>query len=276
MSFDLKILIGIILGFIGYSSLYLGKCLQKHGIEGFKDQGKVSVKNKHGRIWIIGTFLSSIHMFVQWAALIFAPINIIAPIEGLGLVVLVIFSYYYLKENISKLQLIGITLIIMGTIFITYFNVNPSEIAFNNFDIIPFLIISISIITIELTIVGIGSLKEFKRQGIALAITAGTFMAFQTVTKRITAIPNATLSLIFVFVTFIFAALTLLTTQYAFAKAKANLVVPSFTSASIIVSILTSTISLSEIIVEMQLIGFALILFGVVLLTAFSKHYEQH
>ena len=101
-------------------------------------------------------------------------------------------------------------------------------------------------------------------------------MAFQTVTKRITAIPNTTLSIIFTFVTFLFAIITLLTTQYAFAKAKANLVVPSFTSASILLAIITSSISLSEIIIEIQLVGFVLIVFGVVLLTAFSKHYEQH
>ncbi|MHA2197472.1 MAG: DMT family transporter [Promethearchaeota archaeon] len=276
MNFEIKILIGITLGFIAYSALYLGKCFQKHGIEGFKDQGKVSIKNRHGGIWIFGTFLASIHMFVQWAALFFAPINLVAPIEGLGLVVLVVFSYYFLKESIFRLQLIGITLIIIGTVFITFFNTNPSEILFSSLKVVPFLIITLSIIPIELIIVGMGRIYDFKRQGLVLAITAGTFMALQTVTKRITAIPNSTLSLIFIFITFLFAVLTLLTTQYAFAKANANLVVPSFTSASIIIAIVTSSISLSEIIVEIQLVGFVLIVFGVIFLTAFSKHYEKH
>ncbi|MHA1913909.1 MAG: DMT family transporter [Promethearchaeota archaeon] len=276
MSFDIKILIGVILGFIGYSSLYLGKCLQKHGVDGFKNQGKVSVKNRHGGIWIFGIFLASIHMFIQWTALFFAPINLIAPIEGLGLIVLVIFSYYFLKENVSKNQLIGISVIIIGTVFITFFNTNPSEVAFSSFEMVPFLILSICIIIIELIAVIIGRKTGFKKQGLILAITAGSFMGLQTVTKRITAIPSATLSLIFVFITFGFAIITLLTTQYAFIKAKANLVVPSFTSASIIIAVLTSSLSLSEVLVEMQLVGFGLILLGVIFLTAFSKQFEQH
>jgi len=158
VSFDIKILVGITLGFIAYAFLYLGKCLQKHGIEGFKGQGKVSVKNKHGVIWIFGILLASIHMFVQWVALFFAPINLIAPIEGLGLIVLIIFSFFYLKESINKLQIIGITLIITGTVIITYFNINPSEIAFANFKVIPFLITLLSISATELLLITLGKI----------------------------------------------------------------------------------------------------------------------
>ncbi len=275
MSSDIRIIIGLSIGFIAYAILYLGKGIQKYAIEGFKDQGKVNVKNKHTGIWIFGTILTSIYMFIQWAALFFAPINLIAPIEGLGLVILAIFSYYILKETISKLQIIGITLIILGTILITLFNVNPSEVKYNNFKIDIFLITSISFIVLEFIAIIISKLNGYKAAGLILGITAGTFMAFQTVTKRITAIPNTTITLTFTFVTFLLATLTLLISQYAFAKAKANIVVPCFTSASIIIAVIISSIVLSEIITLFQIVGFVVIVLGIIFLTAFTAEDSQ-
>jgi len=275
MSFDIKKIIGLSTGFIAYTILYLGKGIQKYAVEGFKDQGKVNVKDKNTGIWIIGTILTSIYMFIQWAALFLAPINLIAPIEAIGLIVLVIFSFYILKEDISKLQIIGIGLIIIGTILITLFNVNSSEVEFNDFQIELFLIFSLTIIFIEFIAILISKLNNSKITGLILGIIAGTFMAFQTVTKRITAIPNSILSLTFTFITFLFAILTLIMTQYAFTKAKANVVVPCFTSASIILAVLISYITLNEIIVVSQIVGFVIIVFGIIFLTAFTSETKK-
>ena len=276
MSLDIKIIIGLSIGFIAYTLLYLVKGFQKYAIEGFKDQGKVKVKNKNTGIWIFGTILTSVYMFIQWAALFFAPINLIAPIEALGLIVLAFFSYFILKEEISKLQIIGISLIIVGTVLITSFNINASEIEFNDFRIDLFLIYSLTIMIIELIAILISKLNEFEILGLILSITAGTFMAFQTVTKRITVIPNATLSLIFTFITFLLAILTLLSTQYAFKKAKANIVVPYSTSVSIIIAVLISSISLNEIIVVLQIVGVFIIVLGIIILTAFTSEPKSH
>lgn len=276
MSLDIKIIIGLSIGIIAYTLLYLGKGFQKYAIERFKDQGKVKVKNKNTGIWIFGTILTSVYMFIQWAALFFAPINLIAPIEALGLIVLAFFSYFILKEGISKLQIIGIALIIVGTVLITSFNINASEIEFNDFRIDLFLIYSLTIMIIELIAILISKLNEFEILGLILSITAGTFMAFQTVTKRITVIPNATLSLIFTFITFLFAILTLLSTQYAFKKAKANIVVPYSTSVSIIIAVLISSISLNEIIVVLQIVGVFVIVLGIIILTAFTSEPKFH
>jgi len=276
MSLDIKIVIGFSIGFIAYTLLYLGKGIQKYAIERFKDQGKVKVKNKNTGIWIFGTILTSVYMFIQWAALFFAPINIIAPIEALGLIVLAFFSYFILKEEISKLQIIGIALIILGTVLITSFNINASEIEFNDFRIDLFLIYSLTIMIIELIAILISKLNELEILGLILGITAGTFMAFQTVTKRITVIPNATLSLIFTFITFLLAILTLLMTQYAFKEAKANIVVPCSTSVSIILAVLISSISLNEIIVVFQIVGVIVIVLGIIILTAFTSEPKSH
>ena len=102
MTFDIRICVGFIIGLLAYTMLFLGKGIQKYAIEGYKGD-KVKVKSKNTGWWIFGTALTTLNMFLHWIALLFAPINIIAPLEGLGLVVLIIFSYFVLKEKISKI-----------------------------------------------------------------------------------------------------------------------------------------------------------------------------
>lgn len=83
---------GLIIGIIAYIAVYVGKGIQKYAIEGLKVDK--TVKSKHSGIWIVGTILTSSYFFLQWIALLFAPINIIAPLEGIGLITLLFFSYY--------------------------------------------------------------------------------------------------------------------------------------------------------------------------------------
>ena len=97
-------------------------------------------------------------------------------------------------------------------------------------------------------------------------------MALQTVTKRITAIPDPVLTLVFTFLSFGVTTLTFLFTQFAFAKANANIVVPCFTSASIIIAILIGIIALSEEMILIQIFGIVIIVIGVILLTAFREN----
>ena len=132
MTLDLRILIGLITGILAYSMLYLGKGIQKYAIEGYKDDNKINVKSKNTGLWIFGTVLTAANMFIHWFALLFAPINIIAPLEGIGLIVLIIFSYYVLKEKISKIQIMGVFCIIFGTFLVTFFNSNAGDIEYGD------------------------------------------------------------------------------------------------------------------------------------------------
>lgn len=230
-----------------------------------------SVKSKHTGYFIFGTILTSTYVFIQWAALIFVTVNLIAPLEGLGLILLVIFSYFVLKEEILKIQIYGIILILIGTVFITAFNFNTVNIQYADFNQASFLTFTITVVIVELLAILVSIFNHYKLAGLILGITAGTFMALQTVTKRITAIPDPMLALIFTFISFGVTALTFLFTQFAFVKAKANIVVPCFTSASIIIAILIGVMALSEEIILIQIFGIVMMIIGVVLLTAFSK-----
>ena len=272
MIYDINVIIGFIIGIVAYIILYIGKGIQKYAIEGLKVDK--SVKSKHSGIWIVGTILTAIYLFIQWAALLFAPINIIAPLEGIGLIVLLIFSYYVLKEDISKFELFGVVFIILGIFFITFFNINLGDIVYEDFNLNIFLILSISILCVEGILILISKFNKYKAAGLIIGITAGSFMAFQTVAKRVTAIIDPTITLIFTIITLITAVMTLLITQFAFTKAKANQVLPCFTSASIILATLTGLFALNESIILIQIFGIVFVITGIILITKFKKEEE--
>lgn len=266
---EINIIIGITIGLTAYILVNLGRGFQKMGLEGLKTEKKV--KSKHSGIWIFGSFLAIIYMFIQWIALLFAPINVIAPLEGVGLIVLVLFSYFILHEDISKTEILGISLITLGIVFGTAFNPNPSTIQAIDFNIMNYIIVFCCLFFIEGILIVILKFKLYNVVGLILGLTAGTFNAFQTVSKRITAIPDTFLRAVFSIITLIIALLTFLVTQFAFAKSKANIIVPCFTSASISLSILIGIIALNELINIVQISGIIVLVVGVVFLTAFRK-----
>ena len=267
------IIIGFTMGLIAYITLYFGKGIQKYAIEGIKEEK--SVKNKHSGVWLIGTTLTIIYLFVQWVSLLFAPINIIAPLEGVGLITLIVFSFYVLKEKITQKEIIGIILIIIGTVLITLFNLNPSTLlltSFNQFNYILFLIIIGGVAAVGITIC---ILSGYKGAGIIIGSAAGACMACQTVSKRVTGLPDPTITLVSIILVMIFAVLSLGVTQFAFAKAKANRVLPCFTSVSIILATIVGAFTMNELIHVMQIVGIAVMITGIVFLTAFRQEADK-
>ncbi|MHA1514025.1 MAG: hypothetical protein ACTSPF_00665 [Candidatus Heimdallarchaeaceae archaeon] len=263
-SFNSDLFFGILIGLIAYVLLYIGKGIQKYAIEAFKVDK--TIKSKHSGVWIFGTVLTALFVFIQWIPLtvFHTPTYLIAPLEGVGLVSLLIFSFIVLKEKITKLELIGVTLIITGTILINLVVTNPVELLLTDFQLSPFLI-ALGILflpTIVFCIIAYRKPSKFK--GVILGFTAGSFMAFQTLSKRISDINE--LALIFTFVMFAFATITLVLTQYAFTMAKANVVVPSFSSASIIVTIILGTLVINESIKPIQIAGLCCIVFGIIVM----------
>jgi multidrug transporter EmrE-like cation transporter len=98
---------------------------------------------------------------------------------------------------------------------------------------------------------------------VLLGLTAGAFMAFQTLTKRITDIND--LALTFTFVTFAIATITLALTQFAFTMARTNIVVPCFASVSIILTISLGLFTINEQIMPIQIAGIVCILVGIIM-----------
>ncbi|MCG3220002.1 MAG: hypothetical protein H7641_01360 [Candidatus Heimdallarchaeota archaeon] len=272
VSSSVGLFLGVLIGLVGYISQYIGKGIQKYAIEGFKIDR--TIKSKHSGIWIFGTVLTSLFVFIQWIplAIFHTPMNLIAPLEGIGLVTLLLFSFFVLKESISKTEVLSIVLILAGTVLINIFVKDPIELEYTDFFLNAFLIAVGIFLFICIPIVIYAFRKPSNFFGIILGLMAGCCMAFQTLTKRITDIGD--LALIFTFVTFAFATITLALSQFAFTMAKANVVVPSFASASIILSIVLGILVINETIVPIQIGGIGCIVLGIIVMNLFRKTNE--
>jgi uncharacterized membrane protein len=267
MPFEENIPLGFLIGLIAYITLYLGKGIQKYAIEGLKIDKKV--KSKNSGIWLVGTILTALYTLIQLVALWLAPINVVAPLEAAGLIILIVFSYFVLKEEINKNEIIGIGLIVFGIIVINIFIQQPSTPTLSQFDLTLFILISIIVLAVEGGMILISKYNKYKAAGFIIGSMAGSFMAIQTVAKRVSDIPE--LFIAFTVIFSICAGMTLLVTQFAFTKSQANRVLPCFTSVSIILSIILGFLTLGETVVLIQIIGIVIILLGVVFLTAFRN-----
>lgn len=260
---------GIGIGLVTFTILYIGKGLQKLAIEGIK--AKKSVKNKHSGVWIAGTLLTALHMFIHWVALLYAPVNVVAPLEGAGLVVLLVFCYVVLKERITRVELVGVALIIASIFLITSFNVNPALVDPGLVNLPLFFLLLPVLLGAGVAGILVSRARGYKHAGVVLGLVSGTLMAFQTVAKRVTSVPDALLGVSFSVLVLLFALFTMVTSQLAFAKGDANRVQPCFTSMSIFLATVLGGVTLGEIILLPQYIGLALALAGVFLITVIDK-----
>ena len=133
----LTILLTIFLAILAYSMVNIGMALEKKGAaelphieeQSFLQNIKNFLKNK---FWLIGFMLTNIQWVFFLIALEYGSLSLVTPMMGVGLVVLVIFSYFYLKEPISKLEIIGILCIIIGVVILGA--TNPNEEPFYSLD----------------------------------------------------------------------------------------------------------------------------------------------
>jgi multidrug transporter EmrE-like cation transporter len=99
--------------------LNIGMGLQKKGAASLpkidEQTFRQNIKNfVTSKPWLIGFLLIQIQWVFLAFALDLASVSIITPLMSVGMVALIIFSYFYLKEPISKVELIGISIIIVG------------------------------------------------------------------------------------------------------------------------------------------------------------------
>jgi drug/metabolite transporter (DMT)-like permease len=114
-------ILAIIFGMLAYSFLNIGMALQKKGaslLPNIEDVPlfqslKSFITNK---FWLIGFLFTAIQFCFYLAALNLGSLSIVAPMLGVGIVVLTIFSNFYLKEPICKMEYTGIAAIIVGVI----------------------------------------------------------------------------------------------------------------------------------------------------------------
>ncbi len=122
--FEPILILAIFLQLVSTSINYIGMTIQKKAATKIPKIGpdtgyRKSLKNLIiNKAWVFGLGLNASSTFFAAGAFALASITIIQPLYGFGLIVLVIFIRFYLKEKINRLDIFGVLFGVIGIIVI--------------------------------------------------------------------------------------------------------------------------------------------------------------
>jgi len=273
----------ILFGIINTVCMHLAKSFEKQGIEvydqirmvvkGEKIEGTTKEKLKKPAIYLTGVVLNNLSPLWAFLSSLFGPITNFTSMYGLGLIALLIYSRKVLNEEVHKIEFAGAIAILLGTIIIGFENLflrseSPAV------SIEGTIISSIIIICYFLVMIGI-VLKQnnLKVMGFVFGLAGGGIGVLDPMFKKLyTDNMLGLMNFVALALSFGFGFLAFAITQWGFArKARANILVPAYNSTYILLPIVVSMILISgyEIYIT-TVVGFALIIVGIVLMRAFK------
>lgn len=301
-------ILAIFLGILSYSMLNIGMGLQKKAAAELPKIDKTSVGRNFrnfftSKTWIIGFALVQIQWIPLTFALDLAPISIVTPLMSVGMVALVLFSYFYLKEKISIIEIIGIIAIIIGIVILGITNPN-TEVILNlnqicacivNWEGIVFLSI---IFTLSIGLLLLSILRKYKNADILFGISAGITDALGAIFLKAVmggadfndpSVLKASAIRwewwFFMIIMIIFNGTATIYLQVAYQRGKAVIVAPIFAVFAMLTPVLAGVIIFNDwaiLIIEgtlwkliLKIISLIVIVAGAIILSLHSARREQ-
>ncbi len=279
-------LVAIIMGLVNTLMMNLAKGMQRHGIVIFDRKNKENVdsaqsgenKAKKPAIYIIGVIINQLPFVWIMISNIFAPYTYFTSMYGVGLVLLLWYSYKYLKESITKRKIIGAVILIIGTIILGVDGIIRPELEMSDINIVSSsifigVLIILAIIFVPLSI----KTKKPFVIGIVFGIIGGSFQSLDAVIKGIGQsfgaettgfFPSTPVGWIIFLISFLSGTFSFLLSQIGFSKkTDASVQVPVANSSFIVIPILIQTISLPGYnVTVLMVIGVVTVVAGILLM----------
>lgn len=277
------------------TSMNIGTVIQKAAVDDLPPMEQESLKSNvkgvlMNKRWVFGWVMTTLAMLLNMIALGYADITVIQPLIGFGLVVLVVFSHYYLKEDVSRREIIGIAIAIVGVIILGLAASESQE--FGSVDEVVSKYVQTSawivfaVFISSIAVLWIWSVKtEYKFAGITFALIAASFSvlgltfskgAFTIIEKEslIGALSVwQTYLLLLLFITCSTLAIGL--QQLSLQKGKSVVVTPVFNLASIVLPLATGSMVFGEVIDAVKIIATITILMGAFFLSWKTSSVEE-
>ncbi|MHA1910225.1 MAG: DMT family transporter [Candidatus Kariarchaeaceae archaeon] len=293
---DSTLLIGMVLALIGYTVINLGLVLEKKGLD---SQSKIletsfssNVSNfLSNKTWLLGFLGTVVGTLVSYVALVFAPITVIQVFLGVGLCFLALFSFFLLNEKLSKFELLGIGIIVVGVALLSSI-ANTFETAENDLEALKSLINSeesiffVTLLTFaQIFLWFTGKKKRNVITGINFGLISGVSAGLaQLYMKGIIGglndylkSPSELTYLMWLLLMVVFLTISFLTLQMGFQYAAATHVAPLFNISALIIPVIGggviykewSTLSTNETIIAIT--SLCIVSIGVFLLSVMSN-----
>ena len=280
-------ILGIIIMLISTSIMNIGMVIQKQAVDKLPPFQSQSLKENLKAIlasplWILGWVMTTSGVVLNMIALGLADISLIQPLIGFGLIVLVIFSRFYLKESITKVMLAGIGISVIGVIMIGFgagsgiefkkvseltncYTTLKSIITLCGFTVVIFILWNIAKKAANHIASILYSFISALASVTGLTFSKGFFGMLNLVGFGATLSHAIAYFLITAGLGFSFLAITL--QQLSFQKGKAVIVTPIFNVGSVCLPLISGYFVFGENITVMMISAMFFIIFGVYLLS---------
>lgn len=288
-------ILAILFGSICYSMLNISMVLQKKGASELPTIQNTDAKNNiknfaKNKTWLLGFILLNLKDIPFWIALNYGPLSLVTPMAGFGLIVLVIFSKYYLKEEIQKPMYIGVVVTIIGIVIIGATS-DAAEIVYDweeNLAIIsqPKSLIIVGIIMMMMFLPALFTkMMNYKHADILFALSAGFSISIGNLFSKIMSSGFSHLDQILFYVMFglmLFGNTGgVIFTQYGFQKGKAIIVTPIYAVCGVVIPVMIGAFVFNEFVtydptrIILKIVGVLLTVIGVALISFFNTQKEE-
>jgi uncharacterized membrane protein len=275
--------ISLLVAFAGYSIHSIAQAGQKIGF---------AITDRHRTkgviVWILSTLSMPISAFLILYAVSIGDASLVGAMSGSGLASLAIFSHLYMREGISKQELIGVFTVIVAAILIGSFKLGtiakePSLSA---------LYIYLPAVCGTYLLLWLLFRRRTKIVGIVIAGFAGAMGGFVPLFQKISTSPRALsqpllrfhfrietpitmllkkvadlLSNPWALAWIVISLLSMVVMQFAYRRGKAIQLIPAFAANTIAIPVIGGVVAFEERLHPIQWIGVALIIAGVFLIT---------
>ena len=237
---NLSFILGILFGILAALMMNIGKGVQKQKVHVLLQGRKIFSKQNRGdfSIWLLGLAMTAGAILPFSLGLKFSGSpSTISAMTGIGLIGLVIYAIKVIDEKISRADIVGIGLVVVGTSMLGYLGAGKEteSRAFLDQDLIKVILVPVLIAAGAC----IAALNFRRIHGITFGLTAGLFIGIalflgDAALVRAGGSFSGQLSNPYPYVAFAFATLAMATTQVGFLRGRALEVVPSVNSATIL------------------------------------------
>ncbi len=281
----------LFLGIVSTLQTHLAKALERQGIEVF-DQLQARLRGQQvpsGQrlrkplIYFVGVVLNNTLFIWPILAQPYGPPALFSSVFGVGLVFLMLYAYWVLKEPISRREAIGAAAIVLGTSGIGYDNLLRAA-ALDRFTMnlsAFFFALGVWLFVGVTGMVIVWRAGDLRFLAIVFGLVAGSLGSLDAFLKGIgqnyggasSILPATALGSLIFAASFVVGFLAFVLTQVAFVrKARASLLVPSYNAAFIGLPVCWQLILLPDYRLSwLTLVSLGLILYGVAAIGAFGR-----
>ncbi len=269
---DFMFLLAVFVAFVGAATLNIGKGVQKMKVHVFA-RGWGMFKPPHRRdlgVWTVGLAMTASFGPCQWLALqIVDNPSLTSSMMGVGLVGLVLFAVKVIGEKLEKREILGIAIIIVSTFALVYFQDhrdNPQQ-----FDH-KMLYVSIAVVLGIDVVLATFSLLTKKLHGFSFGFLAGSVNGIALVFVKVAAIDAGSGEVIaqimdpWLYLGLLFGIGATVFTQIGFWRDRALIVVPTYTSLTIMTPAVLEYFVFDFNLVPAQYAALVFIVTGVIVL----------